>query len=56
MLRNLPSGSNMSKAVIMGIALASNIGGMLSPIASPQNIVALEFMEPPRLGVDGSSS
>lgn len=46
MLRNLPSGSNMSKAVIMGIALASNIGGMLSPIASPQNVVALGFMEP----------
>jgi phosphate transporter len=36
----------MSKAVIMGIALASNIGGMLSPIASPQNVVALGFMEP----------
>ena len=36
----------MSKAVIMGIALASNIGGMLSPIASPQNIVALDNMSP----------
>lgn len=47
MLRNLPNGSNMSKAVIMGIALASNIGGMLSPIASPQNVVALGIMEPP---------
>ncbi|KAI0596909.1 SPX domain-containing protein [Biscogniauxia sp. FL1348] len=47
MLRNLPSDSNMSKAVIMGIALASNIGGMLSPIASPQNVVALGIMEPP---------
>ncbi|KAI2602499.1 SPX domain-containing protein [Hypoxylon sp. NC1633] len=46
MLRNLPAGSSMSKAVIMGIALASNIGGMLSPIASPQNLVALSFMEP----------
>ncbi|KAH8647131.1 SPX domain-containing protein [Xylariales sp. PMI_506] len=46
MLRTLPSDSNMSKAVIMGIALASNIGGMLSPIASPQNVVALGFMEP----------
>jgi phosphate transporter len=46
MLRNLPSGSNMSKAVIMGIALASNIGGMLSPIASPQNVVAIGIMEP----------
>jgi len=47
MLRNLPTGSNMSKAVIMGIALASNVGGMLSPIASPQNVVALGIMEPP---------
>jgi anion transporter len=46
MLRTLPSDSNMSKAVIMGIALASNIGGMLSPIASPQNIVAMQNMSP----------
>jgi phosphate transporter len=46
MLRNLPSDSQMSKALILGIALASNIGGMLSPIASPQNIVALQIMEP----------
>lgn len=36
----------MSKAVIIGIALASNIGGMLSPIASPQNVVAMGIMEP----------
>jgi len=47
MLRNLPAGSDMSKAVIIGIALASNIGGMLSPIASPQNVVAIGIMEPP---------
>jgi phosphate transporter len=47
MLRNLPAGSPMSKAVIIGIALASNIGGMLSPIASPQNVVAIGIMEPP---------
>jgi len=47
MLRNLPSDSQMSKALILGIALASNIGGMLSPIASPQNIVALQIMNPP---------
>lgn len=47
MLRNLPADSNMSKALILGIALASNIGGMLSPIASPQNIVALGIMKPP---------
>ncbi|KAL1835920.1 hypothetical protein VTJ49DRAFT_5888 [Mycothermus thermophilus] len=46
MLRNLPSDSDMSKAVIIGIALASNIGGMLSPIASPQNVVAIGIMDP----------
>ncbi|PVH67959.1 SPX-domain-containing protein [Cadophora sp. DSE1049] len=46
MLRNLPADSQMSKALILGIALASNIGGMLSPIASPQNIVALQIMDP----------
>lgn len=46
MLRNLPSDSDFSKALILGIALASNIGGMASPIASPQNIIALENMTP----------
>lgn len=46
MLRTLPSDSNMSKALIIGIALASNIGGMLSPIASPQNVVAMGIMKP----------
>lgn len=46
MLRTLPTDSPMSKAVIMGIALSSNIGGMLSPIASPQNVVAMGIMQP----------
>jgi len=42
----------MSKALILGIALASNVGGMLSPIASPQNIIALSIMDPqPSWGV-----
>jgi phosphate transporter len=46
MLRNLPTDSHFSKALILGIALASNIGGMASPIASPQNIIALQNMRP----------
>ena len=46
MLRNLPADSRFSKALILGIALASNIGGAASPIASPQNIIALENMRP----------
>lgn len=36
----------MSKALLLGIALASNIGGAASPIASPQNLIALQNMSP----------
>lgn len=32
--------------MILGIALASNVGGMASPISSPQNIIAIEYMSP----------
>ncbi|KAI4115838.1 MAG: hypothetical protein LQ345_003635 [Seirophora villosa] len=46
LLRNLPYDSNFTKALILGIALASNIGGAASPIASPQNIIALQNMSP----------
>lgn len=46
LLRNIPEGDSFAQAIILGIALASNIGGMVSPIASPQNIIALENMNP----------
>ena len=46
-LRTLPNDSDFAKCLIIGIALASNVGGMASPIASPQNIVALQNMSPP---------
>ncbi|KAI9832476.1 MAG: low-affinity phosphate transporter [Phylliscum demangeonii] len=45
-LRNLPQDSPLSKSLILGIAFAACIGGMASPIASPQNIIALEQMNP----------
>jgi len=45
-LRTLPSDSPFAKSWIIGIALASNIGGMASPIASPQNVIALQNMHP----------
>jgi len=45
-LRTLPDDSPFAKSLIIGIALASNIGGMASPIASPQNVVALQNMHP----------
>lgn len=31
----------------LGIALAANIGGQSSPISSPQNLIALQNMDPP---------
>src|ERR1700733_8727866 len=31
----------------MAIALAANIGGQSSPISSPQNLIALDEMQPP---------
>lgn len=45
-LRTLPTTSPLSQALVLGIALASNLGGMASPIASPQNVIAIEYMNP----------
>ncbi|CAG8810558.1 16024_t:CDS:2, partial [Racocetra persica] len=45
-LRNLPPDSSFGRCLILGIALASNVGGMASPISSPQNIVAIQNMSP----------
>ncbi|KXS13241.1 SPX-domain-containing protein [Gonapodya prolifera JEL478] len=45
-LRSLPSKNAYAKALIIGIALAGNIGGMSTPISSPQNIVAIANMHP----------
>ncbi|KAH3687989.1 hypothetical protein WICPIJ_001021 [Wickerhamomyces pijperi] len=46
LLRTLPRGSTFAKQLVLGIALASNIGGMASPIASPQNIISIGMMDP----------
>jgi phosphate transporter len=46
LLRNLSPGSSFAKALVLGIALAANVGGAASPIASPQNIIALQNMYP----------
>lgn len=43
-LRTLPVDNPFAKALILGVALASNIAGMSSPISSPQNIVAMEYL------------
>ncbi|OZJ03698.1 hypothetical protein BZG36_03498 [Bifiguratus adelaidae] len=46
-LRTLPNNSSFGPCLILGIALASNVGGMASPISSPQNIIAIANMNPP---------
>lgn len=46
LLRTLPRGSVFGKQLVLGIALASNVGGMASPIASPQNIISIGMMDP----------
>lgn len=46
LLRTLPKDSRFKNALILGIALSSNVGGMASPIASPQNMIAIESMDP----------
>ncbi|ODQ78979.1 hypothetical protein BABINDRAFT_162061 [Babjeviella inositovora NRRL Y-12698] len=45
-LRTLETDSDFAQALIMGIALASNVAGMASPISSPQNVIALQYMSP----------
>ncbi|RLV82541.1 Inorganic phosphate transporter PHO87 [Meyerozyma sp. JA9] len=45
-LRTLPTDSAFAQALVLGIALASNMAGMASPIASPQNVIAIESMNP----------
>ncbi|KAJ8326874.1 hypothetical protein BDV3_001507 [Batrachochytrium dendrobatidis] len=46
-LRNLPHKSRYARCLVMGIAMAANVGGMASPISSPQNIIAMANMNPP---------
>lgn len=46
-LRTLPSKTTFAPCLILGIALAANIGGQTSPISSPQNVIAFGQMDPP---------
>jgi phosphate transporter len=46
-LLRMPRGDNRAapqRAMLLGLAFACNLGGMLSPIASPQNAVALHVL------------
>ncbi|KAK4530823.1 hypothetical protein CCYA_CCYA05G1680 [Cyanidiococcus yangmingshanensis] len=43
-LQSFPPGTPFVKCALLGIAAACNIGGMTSPIASPQNAIALDAL------------
>ncbi|KAI8883859.1 SPX-domain-containing protein [Backusella circina FSU 941] len=45
-LRTLRPNSTVAPCLILGIALASCIGGLSSPISSPQNIITINLMDP----------
>lgn len=45
-LRTVLTDSPLAQALLLGVAFASNLGGMASPIASPQNVIAIQYMNP----------
>ena len=44
-IHQLPAGDPFAKALLLGIAFSNNIGGMTTPIASPQNVIAFGWCE-----------
>ena len=44
-VRDFGSSSEYSRAMLLGLAISCNIGGMMSPISSPQNAIALGYLE-----------
>ena len=43
-LWEFPSGSSAPQGILLALAFSCNIGGMLSPISSPQNAVAMQVL------------
>lgn len=49
-LRTLDSESPFAKALVLGVALSADVGGMASPISSPQNVIAMDYLKPYGIG------
>ena len=41
-LKQVPTGSDYSKAMLFAIAVGGNLGGMMTPLSSPQNAVTVD--------------
>lgn len=50
LLDPLDADTPFAKALVMGVALAADVGGMASPISSPQNIISMEYLTPYGIG------
>lgn len=50
LLDPLDGDTPFAKALLMGVALAADIGGMASPISSPQNIISMNYLRPYGVG------
>ncbi|SCU96930.1 LADA_0H03532g1_1 [Lachancea dasiensis] len=49
-LKTLHYKSPFARSLILGVALAANVSGMASPISSPQNIIAMNYLKPYGVG------
>ena len=43
-LRAIPPGNRMGKQLVLAVSVASNLGGAISPMSSPQNVVAVGML------------
>jgi di/tricarboxylate transporter len=41
-LKQVPAGTDYGRAVILAIAVGGNLGGMMTPLSSPQNAITIE--------------
>ncbi|OUM55301.1 hypothetical protein BVG19_g4811 [[Candida] boidinii] len=46
LLKSIPTESGFAKALVLGVALASDVAGVSSPISSPQNVIAIQVLTP----------
>lgn len=50
LLDPLDASAPFARALVMGVALAANIGGLSSPISSPQNVISMQYLKPYGIG------
>lgn len=49
-LETLEADQPFGKVLVLSVAIGANIGGLSSPISSPQNIISMEYLTPYNIG------